>query len=156
MRLHTSAIKLLCAAALLATVTVSRPAAANPGLRGGVTSQPDTLFLGFQYDALISRGRSLAFVIQPAVDVGFNDNLFLVRGTAHFAFWIPVGRSPRLYLYPLIGVSGTYYNYKDPGGDSTGIGMDLGFGMRINQFGFEFWGSFRDAPDLTLAFSISF
>lgn len=127
-------------------------AGAQPGLRLGLTDDPDTLFVGFFYQAPISSMRSGYIALEPGFDVGFGDDVdfFTLRGTLNATFNFVVGRGTA--LYPLIGVSVYHINF-DNGGDHTDAGLNLGGGFRFaDRFNIEFAAGIDDLPDWTLSF----
>ena len=144
---------------LLLSASPTREAEAapgHPGIRLGLTDDPDTITGGFFYEFLVTRlGRSGFLTLEPGIDIGFGDDadLITIRGTfnAHFIFL--VGRD--VQLYPLIGGSVYYYNV-DGGGDGTEGGLNLGGGVQFDRFSFEFWFGIDDIPDFTFLFGISF
>ncbi len=146
----------LSAAILLLSAS---PARAEPGIRLGLTSDPDTLFVGFFYEAPITNlGRNSWLTIEPGIDLGFGEDadIMTLRGTFNFKFVFLVDR--RVQLYPLIGASVYYWNVDD-GPDGTEGGLNLGGGMQFDQFSFELWGGFNDDgpfPELTFLFGIAF
>jgi len=147
---------------LLAVVTAvilftTARAEARPGLRLGLTDQPDSVFFGFFYEAPVARlGRSRTYLtVEPGIDalVGISGyDFFGVRGTFNAKFVFPVGRN--VQLYPLFGVSVVYIN-PDPGRSHTEAGLNLGLGMQFDRFAIELWGGWSDIPDITFLFSFS-
>jgi hypothetical protein len=146
----------VCAVILLYSASSVREAEAqgHPGIRLGLTDDPDTITGGFFYEFLVTRlGRSGYLTLEPGIDVGGGDNLFTIRGTfnAHFIFL--VGRD--VQLYPIIGGS-VYYWRNDNDNDNTDGGLNLGGGVQFDRFSFEFWFGIDDIPDFTFLFGISF
>ena len=136
----------------LVLVAGASRAEANPGLRLGLTDDPDTLFVGFFYEAPLSWAGSGFFALEPGVDLGFGDDVdfFTLRGTINGKYLIPVGS---VFLYPILGLS-VYYINVDGGGDDTWAGLNLGLGMRLDRFNFELTAGIDDLPDVT--FSVGF
>jgi len=143
-------------AALFAVTLLSvHRAEAAPGIRLGLTDDPDTLTAGFFYELPASRlGRSAFLSLEPGVDVGFGDDVdfFTLRGTFNLKFIFVTGRAQ---LYPLLGLSVFYINV-DNGGSDTGVGVNLGGGVQFDRFSFELWGGIKDVPDITFLFGIAF
>ena len=139
---------------------VPQTADAGPGLRLGLTDDPDTLFAGAHWRVPFARGGQGVFVVQPGVDfgIGIDDPTnFMIRGTAHFGYMFPV--APDIVLYPLLGPSLILIN-RDVGDDDsdtdTEAGVDLGIGAQFRQFALELWfGLSDDTTDLTLAISFN-
>ncbi|HLU64876.1 MAG TPA: hypothetical protein VKZ63_01290 [Kofleriaceae bacterium] len=138
----------------LALLLAAAPRAeANPGLRLGLTDDPDTLFVGFFYEAPLSWAGSGFFAVEPGVDLGFGEDVdfFTIRGTVNGKYLIPVGS---VWLYPILGLSIYYVNVDDcPAAadcDDTGAGLNLGLGMRIDRFNMELTAGIEDVPDVVL------
>jgi hypothetical protein len=140
--------------ALTSLVVTHRSAEAGPGLRFGITDDPDTLSFGFFSEHVISRlGRTSFLSLEPGIDVGIDPDvdLLTVRGTFNFKFLFLTGRAA---LYPLVGISLYYWNY-DNGPDDTGVGLNLGGGVQVDRFSFELWFGVDDIPDITFLFGIA-
>jgi hypothetical protein len=147
----------LPALALALAITGPSPRTqADPGVRVGLTDDPDSLFVGFFLEEPLSYGRSAIFAIEPGADVGFGRDVdyFTIRGTLNGKVLFPVGRSA--YLYPIFGLSLYYINFDDCNGcDDTSVGGNLGLGFRIDRFNFELTFGIDDAafyPDITFNF----
>ena len=135
----------------------------GPGLRIGISDDPDTLFLGFLYGIPIADVGSSVFLIEPGVDVGFGDDVdfFTIRGSANGKFLFPVGA---VALYPLVGLSLYYLNVDRCGRndffgddcDHLGVGLNLGGGINFDRFNLELILGVNDVPDLSLSFGIFF
>jgi hypothetical protein len=127
---------------------------ARPGIRLGLTDDPDTLFVGFFYEAPLSWAGSGFFALEPGVDLGFGENVdfFTLRGTLNAKYLMPLGTS--VLLYPIFGISIYHINFDCRGCDDTSAGVNLGLGMRLDHFNFELSAGLRDLPDIT--FSVGF
>lgn len=89
---------------LAGLVVVASPAAAQPGVRGGVSVNPDQFYVGGHYEtgALVDR---LHF--KPNLEVGFGDDITLVAFNVEFVYkfdtntpWtLYAGAGPALNLY---------------------------------------------------------
>lgn len=90
---------------VLACFASGSDAHAGPGLRAGVTSDPDSLFAGLQWRVLMNQGGPGRLALQPGGDLAIVDGPvdFLVRGTLHLGYLIPI--SDTLSMYPLLGPS---------------------------------------------------
>lgn len=154
-------MKRLCTAiVVVVSLLMAAPAQANPGLRLGVTDDPDTLFLGFFYEAPVTRAGRSFFALEPGIDLGFDSDVdfFTIRGTLNGKFLFRAGR--RFFLYPLVGLSIYYINVDCPfeDCDDTSAGLNLGFGMRIERFNVELSLGLDDddLPDFTASFGFLF
>lgn len=147
----------IAAFVILSAVAPPREADAQPGIRLGVTDDPDSFFFGFSYAIALTGGRNGVFVLEPGFDLGVGDGPvdLLLRGTAHFKYLIPIGRARDFVIYPLVGPDFVHIEF-DGAGDSGEVGVDLGFGMGFKNFTFELWAGLSDIPDLTLAFGFHF
>jgi hypothetical protein len=143
----------LLAAATVAALAVPSAAHAGPGFRVGLIDDPDSVFFGFQYRAPLTPMGPGTLTIKPGVDLAIVDGPvdFMLRGTLHFEWIIPVNRN--VALYPLLG-PGIYYVNAD-GIDDTEVGLDVGFGALFKGFSLELWVGAVDAPDLTLSVAFS-
>lgn len=145
---------LVLAPLALALLLLAAPAAhADPGVRVGITDNPDTVSVGFFYEAPLSYSRSAIFALEPGADVGFgdHDSFITIRGTLNAKVMFPVGR--RALLYPIIGLS-VYHVSCDGCNDDTFAGLNLGGGFRFHRVNFELTAGIRDLPDLT--FTVGF
>lgn len=144
------------AAIALTLIGVSSSAQAKPGIRIGLTDDPDTLTFGFFFEKVTSRlGHRSVLAIEPGLDIGFGNDLDIVtlRGSFRLKF---IFFSGDIQFYPLLGV-GLYYINFDGGGDNTDVGVDLGGGMQVDRFSFELMGGIGDGyPDITFLFGIAF
>ena len=147
---------------LLFVCLSSQRADAGPGVRVGITSDPDTLFGGFFYEIPIGAAGPGVFVLDPGGDLGLglDDPVsFTLRGQLNAKYFIPVDR---FYLYPLLGLSILYVNYDCPGPDDdhcddTDAGLNIGLGFAfLERFNLELYATADDAPDLTFSFGFSF
>lgn len=150
-------------ALVLLLVGFSKRADAGPGVRVGLTDDPDTLFGGFFFEVPIGAAGPGVFVLDPGVDLGFgldNNIDFTLRGTLHIEYFIPINQ---FYLYPLLGLSVMYVNIDNDrcGGrddcDDTDAGLDLGLGFAfLERFNLELYATAGDYPDLTFSFGFTF
>ena len=123
-----------------------------PGVRIGVTDDPTSLQIGFFYEMAIAQAGAGFFAIEPGADIGFGDegnvDFWTLRGTLNAKYLIPVSN---LFLYPIFGLSLWYVN-ADCGGrgdcDGTEAGINLGMGLRVQQFNFELTVGVDDIPDI--------
>ncbi len=139
--------------AVAACALASSVAHAGPGVRVGVTSDPDSLFAGLQWRVPLAQVGPGKFVVQPGADIGIVDgpvDLF-IRGTAHLGYMIPVSND--FSLYPLVGPSLVWSKFD--GGSDTNIGLDLGVGAQFQNFALELWFGAVDSFDVTAALSFN-
>ncbi len=133
------------------------PAAAEPtlfGLRGGLTDDPDTVFLGGHLAFYPTDLRRLR--IEPSVELGFGDPVdFTLRGNLNFKIMFPVSRDAA--FYPIIGAYLYYMSFDDCDGcDDTDPGLNLGLGFSFSGIGIDFTVGLPDRPDLTFTLSYTF
>lgn len=136
------------------------PAAAEPtlfGLRGGLTDDPDTVFLGGHVAFYPSDLRRLR--IEPSFELGFGDDDldFALRGNLNFKILFPVSRDAA--FYPILGAYLYYADFGDCDGcDDTEFGVNLGAGFAFSGFGFDLtFGLPTDSyPDITFTLSYTF
>jgi hypothetical protein len=141
---------LLSVAALTLASTVAH---AGPGLRVGVTSDPDSLFGGLQWRVPLSQVGPGKLMLQPGADIGIVDgpvDLFL-RGTLHLGYMIPVSND--LSVYPLVGPSLVWAKAGDA--SDTNIGLDVGVGGQFKNFALELWFGAVDSFDVTVGLSFN-
>ena len=144
--------------AVVVAVSAASSAIASPGvgIRGGITDDPDTFFLGIQAEFQIGRQ---PLVIEPSLDFGIGEggaDFFSLRGNLHFKYRIRV--APRQSVYPLFGPSLYLIHVDDCNGDCTrtDLGFDLGFGYSYSRFSIELGVGVWDVPDITLTLSYTF
>jgi hypothetical protein len=147
-------------APLLFLVCLSSPAAAGPGIRVGLTDDPDALFGGFFYEIPIGAAGPGVFVLDPGVDIGIGLDEpidYTLRGQLNVKYFIPVDQ---FYLYPLMGLSVMYVNFDNDRGDDdrTDAGLNIGLGFAfLERFNIELYATAADDfPDLTVSFGFSF
>jgi len=154
----------LCCAALSLLLLSAAPRDARAdvdgllGARVGFTDDPTSIQVGIFYEMVIAQAGSGFFAIEPGADIGFGEehdvDFWTLRGTINGKYLIPVNN---LFLYPIFGLSLWYVNV-DCGGrgdcDDTEAGVNLGAGLRYNQFNFELTVGIDDIPDLF--FSVGF
>jgi hypothetical protein len=138
----------------------SNRAEAGPGIRVGLTDDPDALFGGFFYEIPIGAAGPGVFVLDPGVDIGIGLDEpidFTLRGQLNVKYFIPINQ---FYLYPLLGLSVMYVNFDNDRGDDdrTDAGLNLGLGFAfLERFNVELYATAADDfPDLTVSFGFSF
>ena len=142
---------------LLVVLGIAIPAAAQgPGVRGGVSVDPDQVYFGGHYEteALVDR---LHF--RPNVELGLGDDLVTTALNMEFVYKFPT-RS-RWLLYAGGGPAVNFYSYDDDGrgGDNTDTegGLNLLFGVE-NRGGlfFEVKVGAIDSPDVKFGVGFTF
>jgi hypothetical protein len=142
---------------IVAVLGIAVPAAAQgPGVRGGVSVDPDQVYFGGHYEteALVDR---LHF--KPNVEVGIGDDVVATTINMEFVYKFP-SRS-RWLLYAGGGPAINFYSYDDDdrGGDSTDTegGLNLLFGVE-NRGGlfFEVKVGAIDSPDVKFGVGYTF
>ena len=141
---------------VLAFLGIAVPAAAQgPGVRGGVSIDPDQVYFGGHYetDALVDR---LHF--KPNLEVGIGDDVVATTINMEFVYKFP-SRS-RWLLYAGGGPAINFYSYDDDGGGgdtNTEGGLNLLFGVE-NRGGlfFEVKVGAIDSPDVKFVVGFSF
>jgi hypothetical protein len=142
------------AAACLALVTAAGAASAQagPGIRGGLSADPDQFFIGGHYVTAPIWDR-LRF--QPNVEAGFGDDRTVVAFNMEFGYWIPVNAGWHVYFGG--GPALNFVSRDDAGDDDVGPGFAVALGLR--QRGGLFFemkvGAF-DSPDFKLAVGYTF
>ena len=149
-----AAFAVLAAAWMLCAGPVTGAAAQDgPGLRAGLSADPDQFFLGGHY---VSKPLWDQLRFQPNVEAGFGDDRTLVAFNVEFAYWMPVGSDWHAYVgggpaMNLLSGSGK--------GDSDDVGPGLtvlaGFRRRGGLF-FEMKVGAFDSPDFKLAVGYTF
>ena len=142
---------------VLACLGIAVPAAAQgPGVRGGVSVDPDQVYFGGHYEteALVDR---LHF--RPNLEVGLGDDVVATTINMEFVYKFP-SRS-RWLLYAGGGPAINFYSYDDDGngGDDTNTegGLNLLFGVE-NRSGlfFEVKVGAIDSPDVKFGVGYTF
>jgi hypothetical protein len=145
-------------ALVLLLVGSSKRAAAGPGVRVGLTDDPDMVFAGFFYEIPLGAAGPGVFVLDPGVDLGIGDDWWSLRGQLNAKYFIPIDQ---FYLYPLLGLSVMYLNADEDrcrgDCDDTEAGLNIGLGFAfLERFNIELYATVSDYPDLTVSFGFSF
>jgi hypothetical protein len=117
--------------------------AQGPGIRGGVSVDPDQFYFGGHYEtgALVDR---LHF--RPNAEVGLGDDLTTIALNFEFAYKFPSRGSWRIYAGR--GPAVNFYSI-DNGGDDTEPGLNFLIGAEANRgLFFEFKVGAIDSPEL--------
>jgi len=136
----------LCSALVASLVffCAPAPAAAQAGVRGGVSVDPDQFYFGGHYEtgALVDR---LHF--KPNLEVGFGDDLTLVAVNFEFVYKFPSRRDWTLYAGG--GPAMNFYSFDDDRDGDTEPGLNFLIGAEArNGLFFEVKIGAIDSPDL--------
>lgn len=120
------------------------PASAQdgPGMRAGVSSNPDQFFVGAHY---VSQPVSGMLRFQPNVEAGFGNNITTVAINGEFALWKKV--DPDWHVYFGGGPSANVYRYTLRDKTETGAGFNVVAGLwRRGGLFFELKYGLGDSP----------
>lgn len=140
--------------ALGVTAWGSGPAFAQqgPGVRGGLSVDPDQVYIGAHYVTapLVDRLR-----FQPNLEVGVGDDLTVIAVNFEFAYYMPAGRDWQLYVGggPAINVIDS--EFLDDSQAEGGFNVLLGVRQRRGLF-FELKVGAVDSPDLKFGVGYTF
>ena len=148
-RLNTAVPYLLVGILL---VVVPSPAAAQGGVRGGVSVDPDQFYVGAHYETgpLVDR---LHF--RPNLEAGFGDDLTLIALNFEFVYKFPTRRAWNLYAGagPAINI----YSFDDIDDSETEPGMNFLFGAEhARGLFFELKLGAIDSPELKFGVGYTF
>jgi hypothetical protein len=142
-------VSFLLTAVLLAII--AEPASAQgPGLRAGVSIDPDQFYFGGHYEttALVDR---LHF--RPNVEIGLGDDITTIALNFEFVYKFAPQGDWRFYAG--IGPAVNFYDFD--GGDDTEPGLNFLVGAETTQgLFFEFKVGAIDSPDLKFGVGWSF
>ena len=136
----------------LMLVVVPSPAAAQPGVRGGVSVDPDQFYVGAHYetDPLVDR-----LYFRPNLEAGFGDDLTLIALNFEFVYKFPSRRAWTLYAGggPAINI----YSFDDVDNTETEPGLNFLFGAEhARGLFFELKLGAIDSPDLKFGVGYTF
>jgi hypothetical protein len=141
--------------ARLAVMTwASAAEAQGPGVRGGVSIDPDQFYFGAHYEteALVDRVH-----FKPNVEAGFGDDLTTIALNFDFVYKFPQRNGWRLFAGG--GPAVNFYRFDRPGDDDTesepGLNFLLGVESETGLF-FEFKIGAIDSPELKFGVGWSF
>jgi hypothetical protein len=142
-----------CLFTLLALLTLpSLAQAQGPGVRGGVSVDPDQFYFGGHYEttALVDRLR-----FKPNVEIGIGDDLTHVGINFEFIYKFPARRSWSLYAGG--GPAINFYHFDDFDDGETEPGFNVLFGAEgSNGLFFEVKVGAIDSPDLKFGVGYTF
>ena len=144
----------VCRAVVACAVVVigaGTAAAQGPGVRGGVSDDPDQFYIGghFETDELIDH-----LYLRPNLEVGFGDDVttIAVNIEAVYKFALKNRRDTRFYAGG--GPAIIVYD-RDNGSDAKG-GLNLLGGLEFGKFFFEVKGGLVDSPSLKVGIGYTF
>lgn len=146
-------VRVLCALVGIGVAQAS-PALAQqgPGVRGGISLDPDQFFVGAHYvtGPLVDRLR-----FQPNLEVGVGDDLKVIALNFEFAYYLPAGREWQMYVGggPAINVIDS--DARDDSDTEGGFNVVLGVRQRRGLF-FEMKVGAVDSPDLKFGVGYTF
>jgi hypothetical protein len=143
---------LVLAAVVLAAAASPALAQDGPGLRAGLSANPDQFFLGGHY---VSKPLWDQLRFQPNVEAGFGDDRTLVAFNMEFGYWMPV--SPDWHAYLAGGPAMNLVSRGGRNGDDVGPGLTVCAGLRRRGgLFFEMRVGAFDSPDFKLAVGFTF
>jgi hypothetical protein len=130
---HSSAASILRAAPAVAVIALmlvaagAAPASAQdgPGMRAGLSVNPDQFFVGGHY---VSQPVTGMLRFQPNVEAGFGQNVTAIAFNGEFALWKKV--DPDWHVYFGGGPSMNVYRYTLRDTTETGLGFNVVAGLR--------------------------
>ena len=145
--------RLICTAALAAAMMgFSTPAAAQagPGVRGGVSVDPDQFYFGghFETDPLIEQ-----LYFRPNVEVGVGNDVTTVAFNIEAIYKFPLQRRGTSF-YVGGGPAVIIYD-RDDRSDTEG-GLNLLGGLEFGKVFFEVKGGLFDSPNLKVGIGYTF
>ena len=156
MRIHAKSSYRLPWIVILALAGWLAPAAANaqvaPGVRAGLSLDPDQFYLGGHIETapLVER-----LVFRPNVEVGFGDDVMLAAFNFEFVWMFPRRRSP-WGCYAGGGPASNLYLFDGPGDETVGgFNFVAGVENRKGLF-FEFKFGVADSPDFKFGVGFTF
>jgi hypothetical protein len=146
---YVTRVSFFLAAAVIA-VAVPSASAQGPGIRAGVSVDPDQFYFGGHYEtnALVDR---LHF--RPNAGIGIGDDVTTVALNFEFVYKFP--RQGDWGFYAGAGPAVNFYNFD--GGDNTEPGLNFLVGAETRQgLFFEFKVGAIDSPELKFGVGWSF
>ena len=128
---------------LLGLVCFSTPAAAqDPGIRGGISVDPDQFYIGghLETSPLVDR-----LYFRPNLEVGFGDDLTLLAANMEFVYKFSTRRAVNLYAGG--GPALNIFMFDDDSDTEAGFNFLVGMETSRGLF-FEFKIGAMDSPEL--------
>ena len=123
-----------------------------PGLRGGVSIDPDQVYVGghIETEPLVER-----LVFRPNVEIGFGDDVTLAAFNFEFLWKFP-RRGSQWGFYGGGGPAINLYQFEGPG-DDTEAGFNFVGGLETTRgFFFEFKLGVHESPDFKFGVGYTF
>jgi hypothetical protein len=142
----------LLSLALLA-LTSTAAFAQGPGVRAGVSVNPDQFYFGGHYetDELIDQ-----LYLRPNVEVGLGDDVKTLALNIEAIYKIPLKKQRGMTFYAGGGPAINYYNFDEDSSDTKG-GLNLLAGLEFNdRFFLEVKAGLVDSPDLKVGIGYTF
>ena len=144
----------LCGAVMASAAVLvgSSPAfAQGPGVRAGVSVDPDQFYVGGHYetDELIEH-----LHLRPNLEVGFGDNVTTVAVNIEAVYKFPLKNRRGTSFYAGGGPAILFYD-RDNGSDAKG-GLNLLGGLEFGKVFLEVKGGLFDAPNLKVGIGYTF
>jgi hypothetical protein len=136
---------------LAAAIHTSPAEAQGPGVRAGVSVDPDQFYVGGHYETspLVDR-----LYFRPNLEVGFGDDVTTVAVNLEAVYKIALkGRGSNAFYMgggPAINI------YDTDGGSDTEGGLNLLAGLEFGKFFVEVKGGVFDSPDLKVGVGYTF
>jgi hypothetical protein len=132
---------------LLTLVCFSTPAAAqDPGIRGGISVDPDQFYFGGHLETrpLVDR-----LYFRPNIEVGFGDDLTLIAGNMEFVYKFTARRAVNLYAGGGPALNVYMFDGRGDNDSETEAGFNFLVGMETSRsVFFEFKIGAMDSPEL--------
>jgi hypothetical protein len=143
-------VRMVTAGAILAA-GAGVASAQGPGVRGGMSVNPDQAYLGghFETRPLVER-----FHFRPNVEFGFGDDVTTTAVNFEFVYKWPLKQSPWTF-YAGGGPAISFYNRNDDTDSKGGLNL-LGGLEHDNGFFFEVKVGTFDSPDLKAGIGYTF
>jgi hypothetical protein len=144
----------VCVIGMLLAALPAPASAQAPGLRGGVSVDPDQVFLGVHLETAPVVDR-LHF--RPTLEAGFGDDLTLIAFNIEFVYKFPPRRQWTLYAGG--GPAVNLYSFDTPRRDETDAepGFNVVFGAETSRgLLFEIKVGAIDSPDVKFAVGWTF
>jgi hypothetical protein len=137
---------------LIVVVSGGVARAQGPGVRAGLSVDPDQFYFGGHYETgeLVDR-----LYLRPNLEVGVGDDVTTIAVNIEAVYKIPVKNRRGTAFYVGGGPAIIWYD-RDHGTDAEG-GFNLLAGLEFNErFFFEIKGGIADSPDLKFGIGYTF
>ena len=125
--------------------------AQGPGVRAGVSVDPDQFYVGghFETEEIIDQ-----LYLRPNLEVGFGDDVTTLALNIEAIYKIPLKNRRGTSFYAGGGPAIVVYD-RDRGSDTEG-GLNLLAGLEFGSFFFEVKGGLFDAPNMKVGIGYTF